>query len=87
MFTKTTFALIGTLIFGSAPALAGHAHRHVHAMSRNWSAPAGHAFGQARPDRFMSSQPEHVIVNGIDQGTDPDPLIRLQLLRDPPHSG
>ena len=29
----------------------------------------------------------HIFVGGRDQGTDPDPRVRLQLQRDPPYGG
>ena len=29
----------------------------------------------------------HIIVDGVDQGTDPDPIVRMQILRDPPIGG
>jgi hypothetical protein len=40
MLTKTTFALVGALIFGSAPALAAQTHRHVPTTAQSWTTPA-----------------------------------------------
>ena len=84
MLTKTGFALVGALILGSAPALAGHNHRHASMMAHSWTSPASKAFASARTGRFGSAPRNHIIVNGLDQGTDPDPNVRLMLQVDPP---
>jgi hypothetical protein len=70
-----------------APAPAGKTARRLPPVKPGWNSEAGNAFGQAAPSRSMAAPREHVVVDGIDQGTDPDPLVRLQLLRDPPHGG
>jgi hypothetical protein len=84
MLTKTAFALVGAVILGSAPALAGQTHRHAPATAHSWTIPASQAFASARTGRFATAPRNHIIVNGLDQGTDPDPNVRLMLQVDPP---
>jgi hypothetical protein len=68
MFTKTTAALTGALIFVSASALAAQPNRHA-PKTPHWSPSAGHAFGLATPGSAVSAP--HVFSAGRDQGATP----------------
>jgi hypothetical protein len=48
MLTKTSFALIAALIFGSAPALAAQTHRHVPARAQSCTNSTSKALGLPR---------------------------------------
>jgi hypothetical protein len=66
----------------SSPVLAKPAHHH--AKSVNDPATA-QAFAPAGTD--ITNPRQHIIVNNNDQGTDPDPRVRLMLQIDPPIGG
>jgi hypothetical protein len=85
---KTTLILATLAAVIASPALAQQSN-HRQAYVPQWNTPAAQSFGQAT--RPAQSRPVNrrgdIYVNGFNQGTDPDALVREQLLRDPPHGG
>jgi opacity protein-like surface antigen len=70
----------------ASPAMARPVQHHAAQWNSNYSS-AANAFGQAGVNvRGQSAASRgHIIVNGNDEGTDPDPLVRMELRRDPPN--
>jgi hypothetical protein len=85
---KMTFIIAALTAAIATPALAQtHHQRSSYAPQWNEAAPT-QAFGQAlHPGQRFVTPRRDIVVGGEDQGTDPDPIIREQLLRDPPHGG
>jgi hypothetical protein len=86
---KKTLILATLAAAIASPAFAQQS-RHHQAHVPQWSQPtARDAFGSAtQPYRSQAATPRgDIIVGGENQGTDPDPLVRLQLQIDPPHGG
>ena len=66
-------------------ATASEAQASDNAIVTGSTMPAGaDAYAYAPDTTYMAPAPGAVFVQGEYQGADPDPLIRLQLLRDPP---
>ena len=75
----------------ASPALAQQVHHQRPANGPQWNewAPT-QAYGFAGTPNYrpqVTNPRGDIIVNGENQGTDPDPLVRLNLQRDPPHGG
>ena len=65
---------------------AGYQYRAADTTVTGPTMPAGsgaYAYAPGQPN-YIAPVPGAVFVNGEYQGADPDPLIRLQLRRDPP---
>ena len=72
---KTLLALAAVAALASSPALAKPAHQQKHAQDAN-----------AQEQTLFASRrrlnPNDVYVDGRYAGTDPDPVVRLQIQRD-----
>jgi hypothetical protein len=81
MFNKSKLFVAGAILTMAASS----------AMAASKHAAVTHQFGRDATSAYAQSQATaaprtgHVIVDGQDQGWDPDPLVRLKLLTDPPH--
>jgi hypothetical protein len=83
---KKTLLLSALAVAFATPALAQPSHQQHYVPG--WNTPAAQAFGLATPYRSRLANPRgDIYVNGFNQGSDPDPVVREQLLRDPPHGG
>jgi hypothetical protein len=80
---KKLIVLAGLALMAASPALArSKAH---HATQIEPAAPAAYA---AQPTaRNLPVRSRDVVVNGQNQGTDPNAVVRLDLQRDPPMGG
>jgi hypothetical protein len=84
---KKFIVLAGLALIATTPALARSQHHHTAPAAQNEPAPA-EAFGAQNYGRTEAPAARgHIIVDGVDQGTDPDPIVRMQILRDPPIGG
>ena len=80
---KKLIMLAALSLMAASPALArSQAH---HASQIEPVAPAAYAAQAAA--RNLPVRSRDVVVNGQDQGTDPNVLVRLDLQRDPPMGG
>ena len=84
---KKLIIVASLALLAGSPALARPHHRAAPAVQNEPA--ATEAYGaQTHNNRTDGTDARgHVIVNGIDQGTDPDARVRLQLQIDPPVGG
>jgi hypothetical protein len=85
---KKFIVLAGLALIAATPALARSQHRHNTAPATQNEPVGTEAYGAQNYGRTGAPAARgHIIVDGVDQGTDPDPLVRMQILRDPPIGG
>ncbi len=85
---KKFLVLAGLALLVSSPAMARSQHKTVApaqsvndpATANAYSTPVYGAYGSQ-----YGNPPGHVVVGGVDQGTDPDSRVRLMLQMDPPY--
>ena len=85
MLTNSKIALSAALVLATASAALAapkHAVRHQTAIERQAPAGAYLSFGSARSAPHSPNPEWDVYRNGRYIGSDPDPLVRLMLLRD-----
>jgi hypothetical protein len=84
MLTKSKIILAAVILLSAASsAMAASKHSAAQTYVPQWN-DAAHSY--ARAPQISAAPAGHVIVDGMDQGWDPDPLVRLDLLRDPPYA-
>ena len=78
---KKFIMLAGVALMVTSPAFARSQSHHAARTE-----PAASAAYAAQSTRNVSARRD-LVVNGQNQGTDPNPLVRLDLQRDPPMGG
>ncbi len=72
------------LALAAPPALAASAHRHRHAVVRgHYAHPWGYGYYGRPYNAGGVDSPGPIFRNGYYLGSDPDPNIRFELIRDP----
>ena len=82
---KKFLVLAGLALLVSSPAMARSQHKIV-APAQSVNDPAtANAYSAPAYGSQYGNPPGHVVVGGVDQGTDPDSRVRLMLQMDPPY--